>query len=497
MNLRKNISLDEEYLKKLEPLLKIHNGNLSAAIREIIDLSDIAYKDPDSVKKLISGLKNKQNLTSSTLSWSLKNLTGRLPNEETVHNIIDNSVSSLSSFEKRLNELMGEIYWDSSIKISPDDDWKPKNASFTITGKNPDMNRYLASVVAVFASKKYALGVLNTRSADNTFEMHMKSGEKEWVIKSIHDSFGYMDRAFSELYKNPDFWNMMLDLHAKMSRELVTIPKQLFEETLSGKPSNKITTIIERSCGCPINQIPLDDLLGKIKVIYQYTGIIENMDINKDSLIIYHTFTQPEAIKKLANMFVELLGLSGHAYSSMISKNLIVLRPAPKAGKILIKMIDELKTRGEDTTDFHKNLLKTLDMLKNMPTNEEFVKSLGCRFGKKMIQNYEKDKKISTWDAGTFIRYLQEIAAILKQDAKWENIGESVIYGKIFTCPLVKCDAKFDALSCMFTKGMLEGATLHAFGEEVEIVHTGQQSAASAGDICEIYIAFRSSPSNN
>ncbi len=416
MNLRKSISLNEEYLKKIEPLIQKENGNLSAVIREIIDFADVAFKDPDSVKRLILGLKNKQSLTSSTLIWALRNLAGRLPDEEIVQSIIGNDITSISSYEKRLNELIGEVYWDSSIKISSDNERHPENATFTITGNNQDMNRFLAAFVAVFTLKKYNLGVLSIRNANSSLEIRMKKGEKEWALRSISVSFGYMDNAFFELYKKPDFWNMILTLYAKMNYDMVAIPKQLFEEILSGRTSHKITTCIERFYGCPINHIPLEDLLKKIKDIYQYTGIIENVDIDKDSLILHHTFTEPEAIKKVAYMFVELLRLSGHTYNSVTSRNLIVLKPVPIAGKILMKMIDELKNTKEPFENYHKDLLNMLDLLKNMPTNEDIIKSLGCDFGKMMIQNYEKEKKISVWDAETFIRYMQETGVILKQN---------------------------------------------------------------------------------
>ncbi len=483
--------MDKEYLKKIEPLIQKHNGNLSAVIREIIDLADVAFKDPDSVKRLILGLKNKQSLTSSTLIWALKNLAGRLPDLEVVYSIIGNDITSISSLEKRLNELMGEVYWDSSIKISSDNDRLPEKVSFTISGTNQDMNRFLAVVVAVFTSKKYNLGVLSIRNANSSLEIRMKKGEKEWALKSISDNFGYMDNAFFELYKKPDFWNMILTLYSKMNYDMVAIPKQLFEEILGGRISHKITTSIERFYGCPINQIPLEDLLKKIKDIYQYTGIIENVDIDKDSLIIHHTFTEPEAIKKLAHMFVELLRLSGHTYNSVTSRNLIVLKSVPSAGKILIKMIDELKNTKEPFENYHKDLLKMLDLLKNMPTNEEIIKSLGCDFGKMMIQNYEKDKKIGAWDAETFVRYMQETDMIIKQDSKWEIISKNVIYGKIVACTLVKEDVKFNNLNCTFIRGMFDGWISHAFGEQAEIVHTMPQITTSGSDFCEIYVALR------
>jgi len=491
MNLRKSISLDEEYLKKIEPLIQKHNGNLSAVIREIIDLADVAFKDPDSVKRLFLGLKNKQSLTSSTLIWALKNLAGRLPDEEIVHNIIGNDIISISSLEKRLNELIGEVFWDSSIKISSDDDRLPEKVSLTINGKSQDMNRFLAAVAAVFASKKYNLGVSSVRNANNSLEMHMIRGDKEKVLKSISDNFGYMDNAFFELYKKPDFWNMILTLYVKMNYDMVAIPKQFFEEILGGRTSHKITTCIERFYGCPINQIPLEDLLKKIKEIYKYTGIIENVDIDKDSLIIHHTFTEPEAIKKLAYMFVELLRLSGHTYNSVTSRNLIVLKPIPRAGKILIKMIEELKTTEGLFENYHKDLLKMLDLLKNMPTNEDIIKSLGIEFGKMMMQNYEKDKKIGAWDTETFVMYMQKTGMILKQNSKWEIISKNVIYGKIIACPLVKDDDKFNNLNCTFIKGMFDGWISHAFGEQIEILHTTPQTTTTGNGFCEIYVALR------
>lgn len=100
MIVRKNISLTEEYLKKLEPLKQKHKGNLSAVFRDIIDIADAVLNDPDSAKQLISQLKKEQNLTSSTLIWALQNTAGRLPDEEIVRTIIGNNIYSISDLER-------------------------------------------------------------------------------------------------------------------------------------------------------------------------------------------------------------------------------------------------------------------------------------------------------------------------------------------------------------------------------------------------------------
>ncbi|MCX9026402.1 MAG: hypothetical protein OIN85_09945 [Candidatus Methanoperedens sp.] len=486
MNLRKSISLDEEYLKKMEPLIQKHNGNLSAVIREIIDLADYASKDPDSIKRLISGMKNKQSLTPPTLAWALKDLAGRRPDREFVNNILGNDIYSISVLEKRMNELLGEIYWDSSIKIASDDDRMPQNASFVITGKNQDMNRFIGAFIAVFMSEKYDFGISTTRTENNSFEMYMVRGTREWALKSTNDNFGYMEPAFSEFYKKPDFWNMVLTLYSKMNYDIVVIPKQFFEEILGGKSSHKITTVIEKFYGFPINQIPVEDLLKRIKDVYQCTGLIENADIDKESLILYHSFTEPESIKKLAHMFVEILRLSGHEYSSVTSRNLIVLKPIPGTGKILIKMIDTMRNSKVEFEKYHSDLLKMLDMLKNMPSNEELIRSLGYKFGRMIIENYQKSKNISTWDEETFITYLKEISTALKIDSTWEIISKNAIYGRIDRFPWAN-DIRTGDLNRMFIKGMFHGWISHAFGGETEIILT-TPSKDSGNDFCEMYL---------
>lgn len=492
MILRKNISLNEDYLKKLEPLMQKHNGNLSAVIREVIDLADVAFQDPDSVKKLISGLRKEQNLTSSTLIWALKNLGGRLPDEETVHNIIGNNFSSLSDLERRLNELGSEVYWGMSIKINSDNNFQPKSATFAIDGKNPHANRYLASVIALLAAKKYELGISEIRNINGSLEMNMIKGENSWIHKKILENFGSLDVVFTELHNKPDFWNVLIHLYAKMNYDMAVIPRQLFEEVQGAGMTYKITNCIERFYGCPINRIPQEDFLKNLKVLYKTMGFIEDMDINNESLIIHHRFSNPDAIRKLANNLVELLHLNGRTYRSTAGENLIVLKQLPEIGKILIRMVEDIKTREEPVADYYTDLLNILKMLKNVPSNEEFIRSLGTKFGNKIIDNYKCKKNISEWDPGTFMKYLQDMSVILKQDSKWSNVSENIICGKIINCPLVKTDAEINSNNCMFIKSLYDIWISNAFGEQIERVHNMSQNIPSGNESCEIYIALKS-----
>jgi hypothetical protein len=489
MILRKNISLNEEYLGKLEPLMQKHKGNLSAVIREVIDLADAAFQDPDSVKKLISGLKKEQNLTSLTLIWALKNLTGRLPDDNTVQNIIGNNIYSLSDLEGRLNELGNEIYWDLSVKISPDNNIQPENVNFKVTGKNPDTCRFLSAIIATFSAQKYKLSVSDFRIINASCEFNMIKGEEDRALKSVVENFGYMDGAFSELYKKPGFWNIIVQIYIMMDYEMVVIPRHLFEDILSRKTTNKITTCIERYCGYPINKISSEDFLIKVKILFQTIGLIEDMDINKNSLIIHHRFTNREAIGWLASMFEEILRQNGQTYNSIIGENLIILKQLPEVSKILVRMAEDLTVRDEPAGNYYSNLVKMLNLLRNVPSNDEFLKSLSSKFGKKIIQNYKKDNNISSWDVSTFEKYMKDMSAILKHESKWSIVGENIIFGQIFTCPLVKDNAQTSNINCTFIKGLYDGWISDAFGDKIERVHT-MSKTINSGDCCEIYVYY-------
>jgi len=59
MLIRKNISLDDKYLKKLQPLLDANDGNLSAAVRDTIEVADTALTYHKSIDEAVRFFKSK------------------------------------------------------------------------------------------------------------------------------------------------------------------------------------------------------------------------------------------------------------------------------------------------------------------------------------------------------------------------------------------------------------------------------------------------------
>ena len=58
--IRKNISLDDAHLLKLQPFLERHGGNLSAAVREAIELADLALEKHGTPEKAADSLKGSE-----------------------------------------------------------------------------------------------------------------------------------------------------------------------------------------------------------------------------------------------------------------------------------------------------------------------------------------------------------------------------------------------------------------------------------------------------
>lgn len=102
--IRKNISIDEAHFQKLHPFLEKNKGNLSAAIREIIDLAASNFDNSENYERPIESqqenkkFKTKEQLirtgeylliNQQLIKWLVKNSAGRLADEEVVNGLIN------------------------------------------------------------------------------------------------------------------------------------------------------------------------------------------------------------------------------------------------------------------------------------------------------------------------------------------------------------------------------------------------------------------------
>jgi len=142
------------------------------------------------------------------------------------------------------------------------------------------------------------------------------------------DHFGQLEDIASEISKNEDFWKCIVNLYKQTNYNMVTIPKNYYNELLIGKEApGYLTASIEAIHKVPISEIPLENLISTMKSVYEYMGIVERIDVDDNTLKIYHGYTDTRAINAIEKILLNVLNANGAKYKSRCSENLIVMSP--------------------------------------------------------------------------------------------------------------------------------------------------------------------------
>lgn len=331
MSIRKNISLEKGHLKKLEPLVLKHKGNFSAAMREIIDLIDTMIKDHGAATRLIDGLKTDNNLTEMAIYWLIKQAHGRLIDQEVLNSIIDPSkIVLLSDLEKYMDEMTSGASWQTKIKIyDHDDEVNPSQVKVTLSGNNVYKTEFLGNIISSFLVTQKKQEIVSLKRMSNTITINFKKQENANLAKqSLVDYFGNIEDIISEISEKEDFWKCIVNLYKQTNYNMVTIPKNYYNELLMGKEApGYLTASIEAIHKIPIRDIPLETLISTMKSVYEYMGIVERIDVDENTLKIYHGYTDARAINAIEKILLNVLNANGAKYKSRCSENLIVMSP--------------------------------------------------------------------------------------------------------------------------------------------------------------------------
>lgn len=340
MSVRKNISLEKGHLKKLEPLVLKHNGNFSAAMREIIDLIDTMAKDPEAINNLIDGLKTDYNLTENVIFWLIKQARGRLIDPEHLSSIIDPiKIVQLSDLEKYMDDMTNGASWQTNIKIEDyDDNANPSHITVTLSGNSIYKIEFLGGLLSSFLVFFKKQEIVSLKKMSNKIIINFrKQMNINTARQSLINYFGDMEEISSEIGKKQEFWKCIVNLYKQTNYNMVTIPKNYYNELLVGKEApSYLTAPIEAIHKIPIRDIPLDILIRTMKSVYEYMGIVERIDVNENTLYIYHGNTDKRAISAIEKILLNLLNSNGTKYESRCSENLIVMSPVVAKTEMVI-----------------------------------------------------------------------------------------------------------------------------------------------------------------
>ena len=134
--IRKNVSMEDEYLRKLQPFLDKNNGNLSAAIRDAIELADAAFQGHESVEDALEYFTQdstkypeiRNSLIESgecilirqfSFRWLIENTDGILLDDELVSELFNPyKIKNVSDLIEYLNVRSQNMGWEIETYVS-------------------------------------------------------------------------------------------------------------------------------------------------------------------------------------------------------------------------------------------------------------------------------------------------------------------------------------------------------------------------------------------
>ncbi len=477
MIVTKHISIDKECVEKLKPQLERHNGNFSAAIREIIDRTG---------KSIFP--ENSSAIDTPLMKWILEEIDGILIPDNILDELIDPAlIKSIKKLEDCLNCRFRELEWDIDIEFKYDNDTFPSGLLMEIKGENHKI-RVVACILSQYMVKNsienMPLEIMSVFNFNECIKVDMARSNKKDAQNSLLTFYGGMDEVIRGIRGRPAFWKAIVKRHLVSNYNMVTVHRNYFEDLLSNNiPLGEIS--IENLARRPIQEIPLKEMLLLIKEVYETSRVVDSVEIDRDNLVIFHSFRSKEAIDKIKRTLVTLLEANGHLFDPKSTANMIVLIHRPDVGTKVKEIVDNLKT---SKSSFDQELLMFMTFLKglkNIPDISLSFTALGRKVGITLMQEYEKENRIRKWDLETFKTVFGKINSRLNTESEWKLEGTNLLY-TVRKCNIATEGNKFDTYICHTTREAFKGALNYAFENRAELEI---KKLISRGDsMCEVVI---------
>ena len=480
---RKHIALDKEHLKKIEPLLEKHKGNLSAAIRDAIDLTDVALKYYGNVKDatlLITALKEIREdqavVPKPIFDQILSQTKGLIIKKEVLDQIFDPSViTSISKFEEAMQNMCTGLYWDVTLELTPDDNPEPLAIHVEINGVDHDKRMFLAGIIGSYMVSS-SMGISQMRSHLDTlvFDLEHKRSSNE-AYKDLIKNIGYLQNVMEELNTKPDFWRSLISEYSATNYEIVAMHRKFYENLLVGKMPR---AIMSSECLCEklSANLSVQEVLLNLKRSAETSRIVNRIDIEGEDLTIHHGYRSMRAVEKLKNIILCLLEASGLNYDYNITSNVIILKHLPEVEEKMVELLEYVGIKDVFGEPLHElsSFLKDRNI-----DSERHMRVFGRRIGRRVIFNYQK-RYGDVWTVDDFRDALRRIDKIPGRESNWDVKGNSAYY-TVNKCPIAN-----DVEACHVCRGIFRGAMHCAFRDmaELDVINL----LSHGDDNCEVYV---------
>lgn len=349
MIVRKNISIDQCYIDKLQPFLERNNGNLSAAIRDAIEISSQVMDG----KKVVDTEKYANNAPQNTeirnklietdefilvhrtmFEWFFKKTSGLLIDESTVYELINpykfRKIPEIINYLNTLNEKLG---WKIKVSAECQGEPEPETVTLTLSNGNPSFREHLAHGVALYLAKQMKMDVQGLYSRSNVTKLYLKRFnylDYEKVPGGFEEHFGSMDSTFWEIRKKPDFWKNLIQLYRQHNYQRINMHKKIFESLVSGSMPDvaDMARDFEFLAGKPPDAFILSEHIILFKELYLTDNIGSDIEVStekgREYIKLIHEYSDEKVREYVTRYYSNMLKALGYPFTVTSSPNLIL-----------------------------------------------------------------------------------------------------------------------------------------------------------------------------
>ncbi len=485
----RHISIEEDYVRKMEPYMEMHRGNINAAIKEVINRAEMCNRLTMST------------IDISLLNWMLKETEDILISDTVLDDLIDSRLkgamgdfpigkSSIGTLEEYINNRFSNLGWDVKMTLESDSDTLPSDILVKIRG-SPHKIRFIARLVSQYIIKNLLdtspVAIRHVINPGEYIKIDMSKSTRKESLESLSTFFGKIGDTLKVVKSKQYFWRDIVREHHLTNYNMVTVHKNYFEDILAGStPLGEI--MIEVLAKRPIQEIPLEELLPLVKHVYETSRVVDKVEIDNKDLIFYHSYRTKEAIDKLKKIIVMLLDANGQVYDAKSSSNMIVLTYRPDVGMKINEIIDDLKMSNSPIDQELTVFTTFLSGLRDIPDMSVSFSILGRRIGKTLMQEYEKENNINNWNLEHFKNAIETIDSRLHRKSELK-LEKGILKYIITKCSIATGEDKFNPYLCHTMRETFKGALNHVFGDKVELEFS--KSLSRGDNLCEVIIRKR------
>lgn len=477
MIVTRHISLDNDCIEKMRPYIDKHKGNFSAAIREIIDRAGN-----------YNLYKNSQIIDNNLFKWLLTEIDDILIPDNILDELIDPMlISSMRDLDEHLKRKFHNLEWNVDLTIKSDSDTLPSDVLIETKGsfqKVKFVARMLSQYLVKNSPEHASLEIRSVNNFGDRIAVEFSRSNKNDAQKSLVTFFGGMNEVTKAIKNRPAFWKSIINGHLLSNYSMVTVHRNYFEDLLANKiPLGEIT--IETLAKKPIQEISLKEMLSLIKEVYETSRVVDRVEIDRENIILFHSYRNNHVVEKLKKSLVTLLETNGHLYDAKTTANIIVLTHRPDIGIKINQIVDNLKISNSRVDQDLIMFMAFLKGLKNIPDIPLSLTLLGRRIGKSLMQEYEKENNVKNWELQDFRKAFEMVDLKLNRDSEWKLDGNTLLY-TVKRCNIALEGSTFDTYICHAIREAFKGALEYAFGDRVGLEIN--RLLSHGDDSCEVII---------